>query len=56
MPLCRPIFGIIFRLSDWGIISESVNLLVIQKSTVLFMYFYFIKQKKEMFHSKGILG
>ena len=50
LPLCRPIFGIIFRKSEWGIICESLNLLVIQKNTVMFMYFYFIKQKKAMFH------
>ena len=56
LPLCRPIFGTIFRLSDWGIISESVNLLVIQKNTVLFMYFYFIKQKKGNVPFQGNLG
>ena len=26
------------------------------ENTVMFMYFYFIKQKKAMFHAKGIFG
>ena len=47
MPLCRPTFGIIFRSSEWGIICESLNLLVIQKNTVMVMYFNFIEQKKQ---------
>ena len=56
MPLCRPIFGIIFRQSEWGIICESLNLLVIQKNTVMFMYFYFITTEKGNVPCQGNLG